>query len=334
LPNASGTTDFVNYSPATTNGDYHLTASATSLIGQGTNLSGYFTTDKDGNARPATGSWDIGPYEYAVPGPSTNPVSVVSPGNLDFGAVVTNSSTNQVIIVQNTGGGTLTGTASVLAPFQIVSGGSYSLGSNQTQTVTIGFNPTVAGTFSQTVTFTGGNGASVGVTGVAYVMQPNLAFSSGAGTIIAPFAVSNMSPIIVAGTTVNSYVSQGSTTGLSGSGEAVYGFSITNTDNYAISAIVSAPGDGNNSFYVNIDGQPTDPTMIWDVPVTSGFTNLLVSWRGTGTDTNNQYIPKVFGLSAGAHQLIVRGRESGTQLAYLTIIAIPPAPTGLHVLSP
>lgn len=101
-----------------------------------------------------------------------------------------------------------------------------------------------------------------------------------------------------------------------------------------ISAIVNAPSTAANSFYVNIDSQPTDPTMIWDVPATSGFTNLLVSWRGSGTDTNNQFVPEVFNLYAGAHQLIIRGREAGAQLANITIMTGLPAPTGLHVVSP
>jgi hypothetical protein len=43
-------------------GDYHL--SSTSILrGKGTNLSYLFTTDKDGRSRPATGPWDIGPYQ-------------------------------------------------------------------------------------------------------------------------------------------------------------------------------------------------------------------------------------------------------------------------------
>jgi len=32
--------------------------------GKGTNLSGYFTTDKQGNTRPADGAWDIGAFQF------------------------------------------------------------------------------------------------------------------------------------------------------------------------------------------------------------------------------------------------------------------------------
>ena len=94
----------------------------------------------------------------------------------------------------------------------------------------------------------------------------------------------------------------------------------------AIWALVDAPSTDNNSLYVNIDAPPADPTMIWDIPVTTGLTSQTVSWRGNGTvSTNNpsgmtaQYAPKVFSLSAGTHQLTVRGREGQVQLGTITI---------------
>ncbi|MDD5141090.1 MAG: choice-of-anchor Q domain-containing protein [Verrucomicrobiales bacterium] len=42
--------------------DFHL-QSGSPLIGAATNLSTYFTRDKDGKFRPAAGAWDIGAYE-------------------------------------------------------------------------------------------------------------------------------------------------------------------------------------------------------------------------------------------------------------------------------
>ena len=333
-----GSSPFVRYTAGSTNNDYHLTAAATTLIGKGTNLTAFIAShpgtemlayDMDGKPRPTVGAWDLGPYQYSSSsGASTNPVIQVSSASLDFGTVLANTGTNLTLTVQNTGGGTLTGVASVSLPFQIVSGGIYSLGSNQTQTVTVGFNPTVAGTYNQSISFTGGNGASASVGGLAYVIQPSLSFNSSVGIIQAPFAAASL------GTT--NYISQTVTTGLSGSGEAVYGFNITAAGDYVISTLVNAPSTAANSYYINIDGQPTDPTMICDVPVVSGFATQLVSWRGTGTDTNNQFAPKVFNLSSGNHELIVRGREGGLQLANINIqpYTILPIPTGLHIVSP
>ena len=290
-----------------------------------------FNSDKDGVSRPQGSAWDIGPYEMSSSSSSSpNPVILVSPSSLDFGTVLTNTGANLTLTVQNTGGGTLTGVASVSSPFQIVSGGTYNLGSNQTQTVTVRFNPTAAGTFNQPISFNGGNGAGATLGGLAYVMQPSLSFGSSAGSILAPFTVASVGSLV--GT--SSYISQAVTTGLSASGEAIYGFNITTAGNYLISVQVNTPSTSANSFFINIDSQPTDPTMIWDVPVTSGFTNQFVSWRGTGTDTNSEFAPKVFNLSAGTHQLIVRGRESGAQLASITILQMPPAPQNVRIISP
>ncbi len=56
-------TSYQNVSGSGFTYDFHPTSGATGLIGQGANLYSYFTSDKDGNPRPATGAWDIGPYE-------------------------------------------------------------------------------------------------------------------------------------------------------------------------------------------------------------------------------------------------------------------------------
>lgn len=54
LTNTTGVPSTMNLRP--------LAGSA--LINAGKNLSAYFTTDKDGNARPAVGAWTVGAYEY------------------------------------------------------------------------------------------------------------------------------------------------------------------------------------------------------------------------------------------------------------------------------
>lgn len=65
-----GATNFVSYTAnALTNNNVHLVANSYP-IGRGTNLFSLFTTDKDGNNRPSTGAWDIGPYAYSVSPPA------------------------------------------------------------------------------------------------------------------------------------------------------------------------------------------------------------------------------------------------------------------------
>jgi len=61
------------------NFDLHLTANSTRVIGKGNNYSSIFTTDYDGNARPATGAWDIGAYQYGS-GSSNTTLTVTEAG--------------------------------------------------------------------------------------------------------------------------------------------------------------------------------------------------------------------------------------------------------------
>jgi len=103
-------------------------------------------------------------------------------------------------------------------------------------------------------------------------------------------------------------------------GKAVFSFIVANAGNYLVKAVVNAPGEDSNSFYVNMDAQPEDPLMIWDMEVTSNFEERTVSWRGNGDAGSDEISPKVFNLTAGAHKLIVVGREAGTELKSVSIV--------------
>jgi hypothetical protein len=95
------------------------------------------------------------------------PIMQVSPGIANFGTLMNGNSATNSFIVENVGGDTLNGTASVGAPFSILSGGTYSLGNGQSQTVNVVFDPAATGTYSQYVIFTGGNGTNVAVSGIS-----------------------------------------------------------------------------------------------------------------------------------------------------------------------
>src|SRR5262249_19435012 len=70
-------------------------------------------------------------------------LAVAPTGTVAFGNVNIGSSATQTFTVQSTRGGTVTGTASVGAPFSIVSGSPFTLvGSGTTATVTVRFTPT------------------------------------------------------------------------------------------------------------------------------------------------------------------------------------------------
>lgn len=69
--NLIGTTTnihFVSYTAfAGTSNNLNIQSSSIALIGQGSNMSSYFTTDYAGNTRPASAAWDIGAYQFAAP---------------------------------------------------------------------------------------------------------------------------------------------------------------------------------------------------------------------------------------------------------------------------
>lgn len=143
----------------------------TVAIGNGTNLTAWgITNDFAGNPRPATGNWTIGAYQVATG--VSDPTISVTPSSEAFGTVAVGTTTNEILTVQNTGSGTLTGSASVSAPFSIISGGIYSLAAGQSSNVTISYNPTIAGANTQTATFSGGGGASVVLNGTSALPPP------------------------------------------------------------------------------------------------------------------------------------------------------------------
>ena len=116
-------------------------------------------------------------------------------------------------------------------------------------------------------------------------------------------------------------------------GHAVFSFQLDKAGSYAIRATVNASAPKPGSFLVDIDSEPTQLEMTWDLAHTSGFEPHLITWRGNGTAAQPQFRPKVFHLSAGQHQLILQGTEAGAQVQGLAILALPPPPTGLHVVS-
>jgi hypothetical protein len=142
-------------------GDFHLKAGSP-VLSKGIVLSD-FADDIAGNVRGAI--WDIGAYQSSRASAAT-PLVAVMPPVQDFGSVAVGTTVTKTFTVQNRGSQLLAGIVNVAAPFKIISGGAYSLGAGQSQVVTVQFNPRSVGTNSQTVTFTGGGGATTQVTGV------------------------------------------------------------------------------------------------------------------------------------------------------------------------
>ena len=110
----------------------------------------------------AASSWSDAHSVSITAGP---PAISVTPANLDFGSVEVDAGADLSFTVSNSGGGTLTGSATVLPPFNIASGASYALDEGQSQGVIVRYSPTSGGTHEQNVTFTGEGGVSRPVSG-------------------------------------------------------------------------------------------------------------------------------------------------------------------------
>jgi parallel beta-helix repeat protein len=95
----------------------------------------------------------------------------IVPGRLDFEAVQAGASAEADLGVQNTGGATLDGTATLEAltgPFSIIAGGTYGLATGVTHWVRIRYVPDGDGAHSNRVVFTGGGGLVCEVSGRAF----------------------------------------------------------------------------------------------------------------------------------------------------------------------
>ncbi len=156
------------------------------------------------------------------------------------------------------------------------------------------------------------------------VFAQSFDFTSQAVVVTAPFIVTN------------NHLLQLSQTSNTNGGRLSYHFSVpgTNAVLYTIQAKVNAPHTEANSFYINIDAEPEDPEMIWDIPVTANVESRVVSWRGTGSPDKPAIVPKIFNLAPGPHELIIRGREAWTELERVSFVPQrPPAPpTGLRII--
>ena len=88
-----------------------------------------------------------------VSGSARADVAVIPTATVGFGSVATGAAADRTFTVQNTGAATVAGTASVGAPFAVVSGGSFSIAPGASRAVVVRFRPTTAGTFAANATF-------------------------------------------------------------------------------------------------------------------------------------------------------------------------------------
>jgi hypothetical protein len=316
---------FASYTYRSTGNDLHLTAGDTVAQGQALDLSPYFTADHDGVTRAVP--WSIGAYQGSY-GPTPGIISLSS-------SIYETSETNSniALVFHRTGGSS--GAVSV----------NYATADG---TATAGVNYTAAsGTMSWPNGVQSDNVVNVFLANTGFLGQKQFTFgigSPGGGATLGSTTNATVvldgsgSPAPLAGTswpatdgqisapftkTGTSYISQSvETQDPSVGGLASYTFTNNIGTNLVVLLSVNAPADGANSIFVNFGSLPTVPTMISDIyPVTNGFTNYVLNWRGSGTFDNNEFVPKVFTVSTGLLTLSIVGREPGVQIEHVTVQA-------------
>jgi hypothetical protein len=325
--NGANASNFVAYVqlPATApTNNFHLLDTAGGIIKQGLNLSAFFTTDKDGVARPQSGPWDIGPYQYVSGAPGA-PVPTVSgiaqtPGDVDpfvtgmqvyagtkvrYAGMASDPTgltvTWQWLYSSNGGPQIVLQSGSGNSPSTSYSYPGNSVGSVYTWTLLVnnGYNTAHV---QENVTVEAAPPAGLG-----------LPLAAPMGMVTAPFVATN------------GYVFQPSAAGgVQSGGRAAYDFNVSSGGSYAIEAMVNAPVTGTNSFWVNVDAEPLDPVMVWNVEPTAGFEQRWVTWHNGTSEASYLHAPQVFALAAGYHTLVIRGRDPGAKLRSLSIVKVPP----------
>lgn len=174
-------------------------------------LSGFIRITSSGGSKTIAVSGTGGTVE--APTAPIPPKLAVFPTVLSFNVPV-GSSEEQQFTVQNTGGGTLTGTLSTTSPFslphrQSTNFGDFNLGAGQSQTVTVRFTPTALGQVNgQVAVDSNGGTASVslvgnGVSGVRVCNPLNFGFVAVGSSTSLPCKLSNdaSAPLTVTVTT-------------------------------------------------------------------------------------------------------------------------------------
>ena len=243
----------------------------------------------------------------------------VTPASLGFGSVTVGQTNSQPFSVINTGGSSLTGTATVSSPFAVTAGSSYSVGAGLTQTVTISFLPTSVGAFTNSVVFNSNGGSSTNTvtgSGTATTSSGTLAFWNFDASTPTPNIVA--SNITVASVTLSNET--GSLTYFAGNpstGEAIassgftaaagpptsaysfFAFAITTTNSSQvglsnISFDDRASSTGPGSFDIQISQQANFSSVIYDSGVRTTHQAFATTPMNTLALTNSGLAGTIF----------------------------------------
>lgn len=285
---------------------------------------------------------------------ATPPALSVTPPNQDFGPTLVGTVTDRTFAITNSGGGVLSGSASVPAPFSILSGGIYSLGRGEGQMLTVRYSPQAPGSHSNDVELTGGEGASLPVTGNAYVMR-SLVVDTPYGVALPPVGT-NMFPdgIQIDASVTNSPVSYGSTqylcTGWAGGGSVSELGHTTDTGPFTLSTnssitwlwetnywlqTATGVGGGRSTLVSNVASSAASITNSWSGWQLAGTTYVIMtnsasvvtsptfSTRGF-TNLTVDFMARSYGTVAGTTRTNITisiSTNNGTDWTILGVVA-------------
>jgi Bacterial Ig domain/Purple acid Phosphatase, N-terminal domain/Abnormal spindle-like microcephaly-assoc'd, ASPM-SPD-2-Hydin len=258
-------------------------------------------------------------------------------GTVNFGSVSLGSFAEQTVTVSNTGGGTVSGAASVGAPFSIVSGSPFTLGGvGASQAIKVRFTPTTTTTVSTTLTIAaGGSTVSDIVTGSGSGADTTVPIVTIASPTSSPTYATSGSSLMLKGTASDNVgvtqVTWANSRG--GSGTA------TGTSSWATNAIalqigsnqltVTARDAAGNMAQANLTVTLSDtspPTIAVTTPVAGATLTSTVAVSGSATDNVGvagvQF--KLDGVNLGAEV---------TAAPYAVTWNTTATPDGVHVLS-
>ncbi len=231
---------------------------------------------------------------------TTTPASLaVNPSSLSYGQLVTGQSSNQTFQVVNGGGQTLTGTASVTAPFSITAGSPYNLASGQTGSVQVTFSSSAAGNFNSSVVFASNGGNSTNAVSGSAITPGLLAATpaildfgieaEGRSSVVT-LVVTNEGGLMITNGTAT--VTGGPFSVVSGASFTVPGFGSTNVvlafspqvaGNFSNAVVVASSGGNSTNALIGVGALVPGPGFVGSPA--SGLAPLLVTFTDTSTGT-------------------------------------------------
>lgn len=315
--NAQGYTATSQYSPVSSSG---------STVHAGVPLTNIFTTDINGNIRPAI--WDVGAYQfYGGAAPPSDPGTIFL--STSSASVSESAGTITVTAKRSNGSGDVT------AHYETIDGTAHSGVNYTTTTGTFSWfgtditdksdsipiiNASTYGnpTFNFVLSAPTGGAALVApitntitINGVGLppsTLLPGLSWDAPLGQVSSPFQ-----------TNAGGYVFQSIETA-DPSTAGVLSFTFTNVPGvYKVKVTAISPGDANNSLFVQFNLAPTSPTNIWDMPTNSVATTNYVGQRGGGTSDSADFPIYAWELGARTNTLYFYGRESNVKIYHVEV---------------